>query len=95
MQNGQEQMSCNREAYFDTLVRQVDEDTYQVSLQGRKMVGKYFDLKMQTQQEEGDEQRAGYKGKILSLQSDEIDPDTLQRAVNYAPVNDFDGFTFW
>ena len=62
MNDGAESMTCNRKVYFDPCVSQVDEDTYKVSLQGRKMVGKFFDLKTQK-----DDAAPGYKGRILSL----------------------------
>ena len=56
----------NREIYFDPCIKKCDEhnDLNEVSLQGRKMVGLTHEL-------------SGYNGRVLGMESDEIDPITL------------------
>ena len=53
--------------YFDPCIEEVD-GVKTVSLQGRKMVGKYHDLG-----------KLGYEGRVFNLAQDEIVPETLER----------------
>ena len=55
-----------------------------VSLQGRKMFGKYHDLA-----------KLGYEGRVFNLTQDEILPETLERQVVLEKTGEFNGMTFW
>ena len=55
--------NCNREIFFDPCIEKKGE-LKEVSLQGRKIVGKEHTLE-------------GYEGRIMGLASDQIDSETL------------------
>ena len=63
---------CNRDVFFDPCIRQSEQHPQlkEVTLQGRKMVGRDLDLT-----------EAGYTGRVLGIKDDSIDPATMQRKI--------------
>ena len=74
----------NRDIYFDPCIQKSAEhqDLKEVQLQGRKMVGFTHNL-------------SGYEGRVFGMESDEIDPVTLQRKIQFQQIGKFDKVTEW